>query len=85
MVKKGGGGRRMIMMGCIVMTVKMPRMVMIVSRRMMSYWRRTGIMKMMQGSPILRLHTEQDGEEGYNVVVDDDDDDVVVDDDDDYH
>ena len=84
MVKKGGGGRRMIMMGWMVMTVKMPRM-MIGSRSMMSYRRRTGIMKMMQGSPILRLHTEQDGEEGYNVVVNDDDDDVVVDDDDDYH
>ena len=59
----------MIMMGWMVMTVKMPRMVMIGSRRMMSYRRRTGIMKMMRGS------TEQDEEEGYNVVVDDADDD----------
>ena len=74
------------MMGWMVMTVKMPRM-MIGSRSMMSYRRRTGIMKMMQGSPILRLHTEQDEEEGFNVVVDGDaaDDNVVVDDDDDDH
>ena len=74
----------MIMMGWMVMTVKMPRMVMIGSRRMMSYRRRTGIM--MRGSTSLRLHTEQDEEEGYNVVlVGDDADDDVVDDDDDYH
>ena len=77
----------MIMMGWMVMTVKMPRMVMIGSRRMMSWRRRTEIIKMMRGSTILRLHTEQDEEEGYDVVVDGDDadDDVVVDDDDDYH
>ena len=75
----------MIMMGWMVMTVKMPRMVMIGSKRMMSYRRKTEIRKMMPGSTILRLHTEQDEEEGYNVAVDDDDaaDDVVVDDDDD--
>ena len=76
-------------MGWMVMTVKMPRMVMIGSRRMMSYRRRTEIMKMMRGSTIFRPHTEQDEEEGYNVVlVGDDadaDDDVVHDDDDDYH
>ena len=53
--------------------------------RMVSDRKRTGIMKMMRGSNILRLHTEQDEEEGYDVVVDDDDaaDDVVVDEDDD--
>ena len=77
----------MIMMGWMVMTVKMPRMVMIGSRRMMSWRRRTEIMKIMRGSTILRLHTEENVEEGYNVVVedddDDDDDDAVVDDDDD--
>ena len=77
----------MIMMGWMVMTVKMPRMVMIGSRRMMSWRRRTEIRKIMRGSTILRLHTEENVEEGYNVVVGDDaDDDAVVDDDDDdYH
>ena len=77
----------MIMMGWMVMTVKMPRIVMIGSRRMMSWRRRTEIMKIMRGSTILRLHTEENVEGGYNVVVGDDADaDVVVDDDDDdYH
>ena len=75
MVKIGGGGRKMIMMGWMVMTVKMPRMVMIGSRRMMGWRRRTGIRKMMRGSTILRLHTEENVEEGYNVVVGDDADD----------
>ena len=62
-------------------------MVMIGSKRMMSWWRRTEIMKIMRGSTILRLHTEENVEEGYNVVVGDDADaDVVIDDDDDdYH